>query len=129
MPSYLASYAKRMLYSEQPAVLLARRHLNTMILTNFESLNSISNIFQETHDFLVLTDLVNICLYSRTTDRHSRDQENVCHLTSKLLKCDLVHTLNTFRNYSLRIFSAGKASLVCFRDYASEVFDKSISAP
>ena len=28
MPVYLVSYAKRMLYSEQPTVLLARRHLN-----------------------------------------------------------------------------------------------------
>ena len=55
MPVYLVSYAKRMLYSEQPTVSLARRHLNTMILTNFENLNSISNIFQETHDFLVLS--------------------------------------------------------------------------
>ena len=55
MPVYLVSYAKRMLYSEEPTVLLARRHLNTMILTNFENLNSISNIFQETHDFLVLS--------------------------------------------------------------------------
>ena len=55
MPVYLVSYAKRMLYSEEPTVLLARRHLNTMIFTNFENLNSISNIFQETHDFLVLS--------------------------------------------------------------------------
>ena len=55
MPVYLVSYAKRMLYSEEPTVLLARRHLNTMIFSNFENLNSISNIFQETHDFLVLS--------------------------------------------------------------------------
>ena len=41
-------YAKRMLISEQPTVLFARRHLNTMILTNFENLNSILNISQET---------------------------------------------------------------------------------
>ena len=37
-----------MLLSEQPTVLFARRHLNTMILTNFENLNSILNISQET---------------------------------------------------------------------------------
>ena len=33
-----------------------------MILTNFENLNSVSNIFQETHDFLVLKDPVIICI-------------------------------------------------------------------
>ena len=62
-----------MLYSEQPTVLLARRHLSKMILTNFEKLNFISNIFQETHDFLVLADPENICIYLRTTDRHFRE--------------------------------------------------------
>ena len=109
---YLVFYVKRMLYSEQPTVLLARRHRNTMLLTNFENLNSISNIFQETHDFLVLTDPLIICIYLRITERHFRDQGNDRHPTSKLLKCDLVHTLNTFRYPSLRIFAAGKASLV-----------------
>ena len=57
-------------------------------LTNFENLKSISNIFQETHNFLVLTDPINICIYLRTTDRHLRDQGNVRHPTSKILKCD-----------------------------------------
>ena len=66
MPVYLVGYAKRMLYSEQPTDLLAWRHLNPMLLTNFENLNSIPNIFQETHNFLVLTDLVIICIYLRT---------------------------------------------------------------
>ena len=115
MPVSLVSYAKRMLYFEQPTVLLARRHLNTMILTNFENLNSISNIFQETYGFLVLTNPVIICIYIRTTDRHFRNQGNVRHPTSKLLKCDLVQTLNTFRNSFLRIFAVGKASLVFIR--------------
>ena len=112
MSVYFISYAKRMLYSEQPTVLLARRHLNTLILTNFENLNFISNCFQETYDFLVLADPVNICIYSRTTNRHFRDQESVLHPTSKLLKCDLVQTLNAYRNLSLRIFAAAKVSLV-----------------
>ena len=44
------------------------------ILANFENLNSISNIFQETQDFSVLVDPVIICVYLRTTDRHFRDQ-------------------------------------------------------
>ena len=107
---YFVSYAKRILYSKQPTVWLARRNLNTMILTNLENLNSISNIFQETHDFLVLADPVIVGIYLRTTDRHFCDQGNVRHPTLKLLKCDLVQTLNTFRNPSLRIFAARKAS-------------------
>ena len=98
MPVYLLSYANRMLYSEHRTFLLARRYLNTMILTNFENLNSISNIFQETHDFFVLTDPVSICIYLGITERHFCDQGNVRYLTSKLLKCDLVQILNTFRN-------------------------------
>ena len=68
--------------------------------------------FQETHDFLVLTDPLIICVYSRTTDRHFCDQGNVRHPTSKLLKCGLFQTLNTFRNLTLRIFAAGNAPLV-----------------
>ena len=111
---YFVGYAKRIPYSEQPTVLLARKHLNTMLLTNFENLNSISNIFQETHYFLVLTDRVIICIYLRTTDSHFRDQGNVRYPTSKLLKCDLIQTLNTFRNPSLQIFTAEKTSLVQF---------------
>ena len=71
---------------------------NTMILSNFENLNSILNIFQETHYFLVLTDPVTTCMYLRTTNRHFRDQGNVRHPTSNLLKCDLVQVVNTFRN-------------------------------
>ena len=83
-----------------------------MLLTNFGNLNPISIIFKETLNFLVLTDPVIIYIYLRTTGKHFRDQRNVRYLTSKLLKCDLVQTLNTFRNSSLRIFAAGKASLV-----------------
>ena len=75
MPVYFVSYTKRMLHSEQPTVLIAGRHLDTMILTNFENFNSISNIFQEIYNFLVLTDLVIIFIYSRTTDRYFCDQE------------------------------------------------------
>ena len=53
---YLVSYAKRMLYSAQPTISFAQRHLNIMIVTNFKNLNSIWNIFQEIHHFLVLTE-------------------------------------------------------------------------
>ena len=79
------------------AILFKRRHWKFSD-SEFENLNSISNIFQETHNFLVLTDPVIICVYLKTTDKHFHDQENVCHPISKLLKCDLVQTLNTFRN-------------------------------
>ena len=115
---YLVIYTKRILHSEQPNFLLARRHLNTMILTNFENLNSISNIFQETHHFLVFADAVIICICFW----HFRDQGNVRHPTSKLLKCDLIQTLNTFRN-PFRIFSAGKASLISGLINNAEVSD------
>ena len=102
-------YAKRMLYSEQPTVFLARRHLNTMHLTSFEKLNSILKIFQETHNFLVLMDPITICVSLKTTDRHFRDQGNVRHPTSKLQKHDLVQTVNTFWNSA-----AGNSSFVMF---------------
>ena len=97
--------------SSQP-FFLARRHLNTILLTNFENSISISTIFREIHNFLVLADPVIIYIYLRTTGRHFHDQGNVGHPTSKLLKCDLVQALHTFQNTSLRIFAAGKASLV-----------------
>ena len=79
-----------MLNSEQPTVVWARRHLKKIILTNFENLNSTSNVLQETLDFLVLTDPVIIYIYLGTTDEHFRDQRYVHHPTSKLPKCDLV---------------------------------------
>ena len=89
---------KATLYSEQPTILLARRHLKTLTSTNFENLNSISNIFQETHDFLVLPDPAIICIHLRTTDRYFLYQGNDRYPTSRLQKFDLVQTLNTFWN-------------------------------
>ena len=44
-----------------------------MILTKLENLNSVLNIFQETHDFLALTKLVTICIFLKTADRRFRD--------------------------------------------------------
>ena len=84
-----------------------------MLLTNFENLNSVWNIL---HDFLVLTVPLIICIYLKTTDRHFRDQGNVRHPNSKLLKCDLIQTLNTSRNPSLRTLASGKASLGMFKN-------------
>ena len=104
MHVYLFRYAKCMLYSEQPTILLARSHLNTMILTNFENLNSISNIFQE-----ISFDVPSNYLYLFKKQRQTfPDQGNVRHPTSKLIKYDLVQTLNTFRNPSLRILLPGR---------------------
>ena len=106
---YLVScYAKRMLYSGQPTVLLARRHLNTMLLTNFE--------FHFKH-FPRKTRCLNFdgpsnYLHLFEKHRHFRDQGNVLHPTWKLLKCDFVQTFHTFGNPFLQIFAAGKASVV-----------------
>ena len=58
MPVYLVSCARRMLYSEQPTVLLAWRHLNN----NFGQFRT----FSKKHNFLVLTDPVVIRIYLRT---------------------------------------------------------------
>ena len=74
-----------------------------MTLTNFENLNSILERFDGPSNYLYL--------FKSNRQTFSR-QGNVRHSTSKLLKCDLVQTLNTFRNPSLRFFAAGKASLV-----------------
>ena len=63
-------------------------------------------IFQETND-LVLTD-THLLIVSIL------DQGNVHHPTSKLLKCDLVQTWNTFWKPLLRIFAAEKGSLVVY---------------
>ena len=54
-----------------------------MLLTNAENLTSISNIFEETHDILVLADAVIMCIYLGTTNRHFCDQGNVGHSNSK----------------------------------------------
>ena len=52
-----------------------------MVLTNFENLNSISNISQGTRDCLVWTDPEMICIYLRTTGRHFHDQGHDGHPT------------------------------------------------
>ena len=119
MPAYLVGYvyavSKCMLYSEQTTILLAQIHLNTMLLANFDNLNFTTNIFQETHYFLVLNDPVIICIYLRTTDRHFRDQGHVRHSTSKLPKCDLVQTLITFRNTFCGFLLSGRHLVFIFR--------------
>ena len=66
--------------------------------------------FHFEHNFLLSRDPVIIRVYLRTTDIHFHDQGNVREPTSELLKCDLVQTLNTFRNPSMQTFAAGKAS-------------------
>ena len=92
----------------------------------FENLNSISNIFQEPHDFLIFTDLVSFFLQEvaslsfpvESQPKFPRRKQwrmfswSVERPSSKLLKWDLVYLLNTLGNPSLRIFAAGKASLI-----------------
>ena len=46
---------------------------------NFENLNAILNISQETHIFSVSTDPVIICIYLKITYRLLREQGNVFH--------------------------------------------------
>ena len=111
-PAYLVGYTKIMLYSQQPTVVLARRHLNTILLTNFENLKFHFRTFSKKHTILVLADPVIICIYLRTAGTHFGGQVNVRHLASKLLKCDLVQIKNIFRNPPLRIFDGGKLPLL-----------------
>ena len=63
-------YAKRMLYSMQPTASLVRRHLNTMLLPNFEHFGHFPRNTQ------ALTDPLIICVYLRTTNRNFHDQKN-----------------------------------------------------
>ena len=62
----------------------------TLILTKFENLNFILNIFQETRFLSFYWPSNYLYLFLTTIFRHFRDQRNVRHSTSKLLKCDLV---------------------------------------
>ena len=83
------------------ADLLPQKQLNTILLTSFENLKH----FAKNTRFLGFDGPSNyFYIYLRTTDRHFLDQGNIRHPTSKLLKCDLVQTLITFRNPSLRSF-------------------------
>ena len=83
------------------------------LLTYFENLNSISNIFRETHYFLVLKDPLIICIYLFKNRRRTfwwPGERPSSHL--KVTKMCFGRNINTFQNPSLRIFAAGKASLV-----------------
>ena len=57
MPGYLVRDTKRMLWSKRSAILLVWRDLTSngfdLIDEIFENLNSISNIFQDPHYFLI----------------------------------------------------------------------------
>ena len=48
---------------------IPKRNAFDIIDKNFENLNSISNIFQETNNFLVLTDSAIICIYLKKSLR------------------------------------------------------------
>ena len=69
-----------------------------------------------------MTDPGIIRIYLRSTDRCFRDQENVRHPTSKLLKFHFVQILDTFQNPSLRIFTAAKTSLISFYENHDSIF-------
>ena len=91
----------------------------------FTSLNSISNVFQEPHDFLIFT----VDLYISSRSRQSKlpckkhwrtfswsGEQPFIDNSSKLLKWDLVYLLNTFGDPSLRIFATEKAYLVLIKN-------------
>ena len=85
-----------MLYSEHPTFLMARRHLNSVILTNFENLSFVKFHFKHfPRNFLVLTDPLITCIYLRPTSRRFRDQENVHYSTSNLICSNLLNTFAT----------------------------------
>ena len=76
---------------------ISKHNAFNLINENFEKLNSISNIFLETRDFLVLTNSIIICIYLRKSKRKllwKKPQEDIFtkvrHPTSNLLRCDLV---------------------------------------
>ena len=104
-----------MLYFEQTTVSLDWR-LNTILLTNFENLNSISNIFQETLHFLVLPDPRIICIYliyfiylhhQRQTLSSPGERPSFSLRVTKMC-----FGLNIkYLSESFRIFTAGKAFL------------------
>ena len=90
------------------------------------SLNSISNVFQEPHDFLIFTDWVNIYISSRSSQpklpskkdwrTFSWSGERRCiDKFLKITEWDLAYLLNTFGDHSLRVFVTGKASLVLIK--------------
>ena len=91
---------------------------------NLENLNSILNIFQETHDFWVLKDSVTIIIYLRISQRKSLLKkhrqtfswpgERPSYHPKVLVQIfkDLVQKLNIFRDHSLQIFVAGETSLI-----------------
>ena len=89
-------------------------------------LNSISNVFQEPHDFLIFTDWVNIYISSRSSQpklpskkdwrTFSWSGERRCiDKFLKITEWDLAYLLNTFGDHSLRVFVTGKASLVLIK--------------
>ena len=101
-----------MLYSEQPTVLLAWKYLTQSFwpyrrkfwnfkfhlkhfpknarFLSFDGLSNYLYLFKEELAWVPL---------KKTTDRHFRDQVNVRHPISKLLKCALVQRLNLFRDH------------------------------
>ena len=102
MPVYLVCYAKRMRYSEQPTVLLTRRHLNIMLSTNFEN----SNLFRNTK-FLSFEGPTSY-LYLFKNYRQTFSWPTECRSSHLKVVKIWFSPNNAFRNSSLGIFAAGK---------------------
>ena len=101
MPAYLVSYANGMLHSEQPTVLLARRHLNTMLLTNFEKNTRFLS-------FDGATNYLHLFKNHRQTILWPAERPS-SHL--KVIKIWFGPNIKYLKYPSLRIFAAGKASV------------------
>ena len=90
MHVYLVGDPKRVVWSKRPGMLLVRKrrkhNVFDLIDKIFENLNSISNTFQEPHDFLIFTDsglflflqeAFSRSLLEKNTGGYFPDQENI----------------------------------------------------
>ena len=93
------------------AILLKKTFFTEHLLMTASILQQKQEIRRKTR-FFSFDGPVIISIFIRTTDRYFRDQGNVRHPTLMFLKCDLIQISNTFQIPFLRIFDAGKASLV-----------------
>ena len=116
-------------------MLFARRQINIInasdhIDQRLQNLNPILNIFQETQDFLFLTDSVIICIYLRKSQpKVFKKPPKVISWSeelqiSKLLKWDLIHSISTFWDLSLGLLLQGRHLLFIKKIWNMKTLDK-----
>ena len=131
MPVYLFGDSERMVWSKRPAMLLVRRDINISCfwshwwnfwefkfhLKHFPRTSRFPD-FYRLNDYFFLQEAASLSFPLESQPKFPRRKHwrvfswSVERPSSKLLKWDLVYLLNTLGNPSLRIFAAGKASLV-----------------